>query len=62
VVEGKKRLRVLLPLLIPHLVGKRTQATLVAEWCNFEGYRRTVSQHDLELVENVRTLNQTGVR
>jgi len=60
VVEGKKNCSQLLPLLIPHLVGKIDQAKIVYEW-SLGGRRTKLSDRDTELVDNVRTLNQRGL-
>ena len=60
VVEGKKNCSLFIPLLLPHLVGKRDQANIVLEWSL--GKRRTVfSNRDTELISSVRALNKRGL-
>lgn len=55
-ISGGKQLRNLLPVIIPHLVGKRQQAELMLTILNRVKYSRT-TQEERDMVRKIRSLN-----
>jgi hypothetical protein len=59
--KGKQAVPPILSTLIPLLVGKKAQAELVLEWCQGPKRRTSLSDRDTAIVDNVRSLNSTGL-
>jgi hypothetical protein len=59
--KGKKASVPVLSTLVPLLVGKKAQAELVLEWCQGPLRRTSLSDRDTAIVDNVRSLNATGL-
>lgn len=55
-VSGGKQLRILLPVLIPYLVTKQRQATLMLKLLQRKPYSR-VTDEEVAIVEQIRSLN-----
>lgn len=59
--KGKKATMPILSTLAPLLVGKQAQAHLLMEWCEGPKRRASLTDRDVEIVDNVRALNKTGL-
>jgi len=63
-VDGMKRLRVLLPIMIPYLVSKREHAEMVLAYINSRldgSHKASLSDEQEKMVLKVRQLNHRGI-
>ena len=58
--ESKPRVKALLTLLQPYLVGKQAQADLVLKWCSSTKSRKQLSLEDTEIMNTLKHLNARG--
>jgi hypothetical protein len=59
-IEGKDRLKVILPQIEPYLISKKLNCELLLEYVYTHRRRNGYSKRDIEIFEKIRILNKRG--